>query len=271
MKSAKTLLIAISLLGLSIAVLVFAKAAPRQDVELQNAEPGSIDEMVVQALANGENRVTNAIDIEHEDVTSFDEAKTSYSVFVARADSKQSLIAGPFEISTWFRFTVTETLSVVSPHLCLNNSCAPPSGVAAAGSTEMLVPRAGGTVLKDGVTVDLLPYEFHDFTVGQSYLLFVDYDSAARVGAPALGPIGVFSIDANGYVTAISASSDLKNDIASRFGNSLSQIRTALGSSTPTGCSSSARQFCYSRGGEWDEETCSCYIDPCLRKPWLCE
>jgi hypothetical protein len=93
MKSAKTVLIAISLLGLSIAVLVFAKAAPRQDVELQNAEPGSIDEMIVQALANGENRVTNAIDIEHEDVATFDEAKTSYSVFVARADSKQSLVA----------------------------------------------------------------------------------------------------------------------------------------------------------------------------------
>ena len=270
MKSARTLLIAISLLGLSVAVLVFAKAAPPQDVELQNAEPGSIDEMIVEALANGQNQVANAIDIEHEDVASFDEAKTSYSVFVARADSKQSLITGPFEISTWFRFTVTESLSTVSPHLCVNNGCAPPAGVAAAGSTEMLVPRAGGTVFKDGVTVDLLPYEFHDFTIGQSYLLFVDYDSAAKVGAPALGPIGVFAVNANGYVTAISASSDLKNDIATRFGNSLSQIRTALGSGS-SGCSTTAEQNCYSVGGEWDDSTCSCFRDPCFRKPWLCE
>lgn len=271
MKSAKTVLIAITLLGLSIAILALAKAAPPQNGTLQEAEPGSINEMIVQALANGEARVTNAIAVEHEEVPSFDEAKVSYSVLVARADSQQSLITDPFDISTWFRFTVTETLSVVPPHLCINNSCAPPASVAGAGPNEMLVPRAGGTIFQDGVTVDLLPYEFPDFTIGQSYLLFVDYDSAARIGAPALGPIGVFAVNANGNLTALSASSDLKNDIATRFGNSLSQVRTALGSSTPSGCNPTAEQNCYSTGGEWDSSTCQCFRDPCFRKPWLCE
>lgn len=270
MKSAKTLLIAISVPCL-IAILWFAKGAFSQSSQLQSAEPGSIDEMVMQAIADGQTESNNAIVAEHEEVPTFDVAKASYSVFVATANSKQSLQRNAFVISTWFRFTVNETLSVISPRICVNGGCAPPSGVAAAGSTELLVPRSGGTIVKDGVTVDLQLKGFPDFTTGQKYLLFVDYNSSARVGAPALGPLGVFRVNADGTVTAISASSDLKDDIAIRFGNSLSQIRAAFGSSSPpTGCSTTSEQNCYSSGGEWDSSTCSCYIDPCTRKPWLC-
>lgn len=271
MKSAKTLLIGLTLLGLSIAALVFARAAPPQDIDLQNVEPGSIDEMIVQALANGQSQVTIPLIVEYEEAHSFDETKVSYSVLVARADAKQSLITSPFEISTWFRFTVTETLSLVPSRLCTNNRCAPPSAVAGAAATEMLVPRGGGAIVKDGVSVDLRPFEFPDFTIGKSYLLFVDYDSAARIGAPALGPLGVFSINADGSLSAIAANSDLKNDIANRFGNSLSQVRTALGSSPPSSCNPTDKQGCTFRRGEWDDSTCSCFIDPCLRRPWLCE
>lgn len=274
MKSAKIILIASSLLAL-IAIFAFARSAPPQaPPDLQGVEPGSIDEMVMHALANGESEVTNAIVGEHEEVPTFDQAKTFYSVFVARADARQSLLLNPFVISTWWRFTVTETLSVVAPHLCVNNRCAPPAGVAAASGSQMLVPKSGGAIVKDGVLVDLQLQGFPDFTIGQSYLLFVDYDAAAKVGAPALGPIGVFAINANGTVTALSATSDLKDDIATRFGNSLSQIRTALGaggSNPPSGCDPAAEQACYNALGEWDSTTCSCFNDPCLQKPWLCD
>lgn len=270
MKSVKTLLIAISVPCL-IAILWFAKGASSQNSQLQSAEPGSIDELIVQALADGQTETTNAVVVEHEEVPTFDTAKASYSVVVATANSKQSLLINPFVISTWFRFTVNETLSTISPHICTNGRCAPPAGVAAAGSTELLVPKSGGTIVKDGVTVDIEVHGFPDFTPGQKYLLFVDYDASARVGAPALGPIGVFRVNTDGTVTSLSASSDLKDDIATRFGNSLSQIRTALGSSSSSGCSATSEQFCYSRGGDWDSSTCQCYIDPCLQKPWLCQ
>jgi hypothetical protein len=270
MKFAKTLLVAIPLLGL-IAVLWFAKGAATQTQDLQGAEPGSIDEMIVQALAEGQSETSNAIMGEYEVVSTFDEAKTAYSVFVATANSQQSVQINPFSISTWSRFTVNESLSVIPPNRCVNNRCALPAGIGAASGSELLVPRAGGTIVKNGVEVDLQNQGFPDFTPGQQYLLFVDYEPTARVGAPTLGPIGVFTVNSNGTVTAISASSALKDDIATRFGNSLSQIRTALGSSAPSGCSTTSEQFCYSRGGEWDSSTCTCFIDPCLRKPWLCE
>lgn len=276
MKSAKVILTSISLLAL-IAILAYANsAAPPQTQELQGAQPGSIDELVINAIANGQSQVSTGVIGETAEVATFDEAKTYYSVFVARADSKQSLITDPFVISTWWRFTVTETLRTVTPHICVGTNCALPAGVAAASGSQLLVPLAGGTVVKDGVLVNFVLQEFPDFTIGQSYLLFVDYDSTRKVGAPALGPLGVFAINSNGTVTAIVGTSDLKDDIATRFGNSLSQIRTALGSGggttpPPSGCNPSSEQACYAALGEWDSSTCSCWIDPCLKKPWLCQ
>ena len=273
MKKAKTLLIALILLaslGLIVA-LSFAKPKPAMPQDLQGAEPGTIDAMVFQALSRGETLASNGIIGEHELAQTFDEAKANYTVLLATANSKNSVQTSPFSLATWTRFTLTETLSVVAPHVCVSGVCAPPAGIAAAGSTELLVPKPGGNIFKNGVEVDLQLQDFPDFVDGQNYLLFLDYDPAARVGAPALGELGVFVVNSNGTVTALVASSDLKNDIATRFGNSLSQIRTALGSSGSSGCSATSEQFCYSRGGEWDSSTCSCYIDPCVRKPWLCE
>lgn len=276
MKTTKTLLIALTLLALLglIVALSFAKPGtpkPAIPQELQGADPGTIDEMVLQALSNGETLTSIGIVGEHEVVQTFDEAKADYTVLLATANSKQSVQRNPFSLSTWTRFTLTETLSVVAPHVCVSGVCVPPAGISAAGSTELLVPKPGGNIFKNGVEVDLRLEDFPDFVNGQNYLLFLDYDPAARIGAPALGELGVFVVNANGTVTPFAAGSDLTNDIAARFGNSLSQIRTALGSTSSSGCSTTSEQFCYSRGGEWDSSTCTCFIDPCIRKPWLCE
>ena len=273
MKKARTVLLALTLLGLLgyVVALSFAKPKPAIPQELQGATPGTIDAMVLQALENGQALAKNSVIGEHEHAQTFDEAKASYSVVIATANSKNSVQINPFSLATWTRFTLTETLKTVAPHVCVGGACAPPAGIAAAGSTELLVPKPGGNIFKNGVEVDLRLEDFPDFVNGQSYLLFLDYDPASRVGAPALGELGVFTVNSNGTVTALVASGDLKNDIATRFGNSLSQIRTALGSTSSSGCSSTSESFCYSRGGEWDSSTCSCYIDPCLRKPWLCQ
>jgi len=271
MKSAKTLLIGITLLALLGLVVALSFAKPARPQDLQGAAPGSIDEIVMHALANGQTEASVGFVSDHESVLTFDEAKASYSVLIATANSKQSVQTSPFNIETWTRFTLTETLLTVSPHFCVSGACNPPANIAAAGASELLVPKPGGNIFKNGVHVDLVVQDFPDFVSGQSYLLFVDYDPTARVGASALGELGVFAINANGTVTPIVADGDLKNDIAARFGNSLSQIRTALGSTPPSGCNPTEEQSCYSRNGEWDSSTCSCMVCPCLRKPWICE
>jgi hypothetical protein len=272
MKKARTLLVALTLLGLLSLIVAMSFAKPAKPQELQSASPGTIDDMVLQALSNGESLTSVGIVGEHELAQTFDEAKTNYTVLLATANSNNSVQINPFSLATWTRFTLTETLSIVAPHVCVSGACTPPTGIAAPGPNELLVPKPGGNIFKNGVEVDLRLEGFPDFVNGQNYLLFLDYDPASRVGAPALGELGVFAVNANGTITPVAATGDLKNDIATRFGNSLSQIRTALGSSSPpSGCNPTQEQYCYSRGGEWDSTTCSCYVDPCLRKPWLCE
>lgn len=263
------------LLSLGLALLVGPKArtsASDYAMKMEAAEPGSIEEAAQEAAAAGLSYVGIPLLTQHEDVNGFDEAKTYYSILVARADSRQTLQTSAFTVATWYRFTVTEVLSTQAPFVCVNGRCNPPAGVAGPGGSEMLLPVAGGTVISNGVTVEMANQGFPDFALGQSYLLFVDYDGASRLGAAVLGGIGAFSVSPDGTLAGLSAEpSDLKSDIANRFGNSLSQVRAALGGSTPTGCDPYQEQHCYNRGGSWDPGTCQCasYDDPCPIR-WKC-
>lgn len=269
--------IALTALLLSIGLVALIgpklKTSAREGAfRMETAEPGSIEEMAQEAAANGQTYTGIPLLAQHEDVTGMDQAKANYSVLVARADSKQTLQTSPFNIATWFRFTVTEVLSTQAPFVCVNGRCTPPAGVAGPGASELLLPKAGGSVVVNGVQVELALQGFPDFALGQSYLLFIDYDASSRLGAPVLGSIGVFSVDASGNLASISPeSNDLKTDIATRYGNSLSQVRAAFGSPT-TGCNTLQEQQCYNGGGSWDSGTCQCFYyneDPCPIR-WKC-
>jgi hypothetical protein len=264
MKFKKFALTALLLL-LGVAALVGTKAnssTGQNTIRMEAAEPGSIEELAQEAAANGQSYVGAPLLVQHEDVNGFEEAKTNYSVLVARADSRQTLQTSPFNVATWYRFTVTEVLSTKVPFVCVNGRCAPPAGVAGPGANELLLPKAGGSVVSNGVTVELAAQGFPDFALGQSYLLFIDYDASSRLGAPVLGSIGVFSVNASGVLASVSPEpSDLQTDIANLYGNSLSQVRGAFGSPS-TGCNSLMEQQCYNRGGSWDPGTCQCFYEP---------
>lgn len=237
------------------------------------AAPGSIDEMVQQALANGESIVTTPMTVTHDDVEGFDEAHANLTILVARAESSQSFATSPYNIETWVRFVVTETLSGQPPYKCVDGACAIPSDVAPPASNEMLLAKAGGKIVRDGVTVNIQWSDFPDFTEGQTYLLFIDYDAAARVGVPAIGPVGVFGVDSYGTLTPIlQADTGLKADLASRFGNNLNQLRAALNPPQPPTCDPTQEQNCYDMGGSWNSSTCRCTnTDPCIQRPWKCD
>lgn len=137
----------------------------------------------------------------------------------------------------------------------------------------MLLAKAGGSVVRNGVTVNLQWSDFPDFVEGQKYLLFIDYDAAARTGVPAIGPVGVFGVDAYGKLTPIlQADTGLKADLASRFANDLTQLRATLNPPPAPTCSTLQENNCYNNGGEWNPETCFCTnMDPCIQRPWKCD
>jgi hypothetical protein len=238
-------------------------------------EPGSIDDLVQNATANGQSLVSIPIDVQHEDVQGFDEAKANYSIVVAQAVSKESFVTSAYDIQTWWKFTVNETVLATTPHICVSGDCSLPGTLPAANSNELWLAKAGGAIARNGVTVDFQWMDFPDFNIGQKYLLFIDFNQSTRVAVPAIGPVGAFMVDSNGTMAAVlNEDTNLKSDISSRFGNSLTQLRNAINPPTqPTGCDPAQAQACSAKGGGyyWEADSCSCQFDPCMAKPWLCD
>lgn len=208
-------------------------------------EPGSIDDLVQNANASGQLLVTVPVDIMHEDVEGFDDARTHYSIVVAQAVSKQSFAVSAYSAETWFKFTVTETLLTNAPHICVDGACTLPADLPGAGANEMWLAKSGGAILRNGVTVDFRWNDFPDFNIGQKYLLFIDFNQGTRVGVPAIGPVGVFAVNSNDTLAPIlSDDTNLKTDLSSRFGNSLSQITNAINPPPPSSCDTVQQQAC---------------------------
>ena len=270
--------IALVLIGIA-ALIVWNTPRISQTVLAQvgSPEPGSIDALAQQATANGESMIVAPIMPFHEDVEGFDEAKGAYTIVVAQAVSSQSYAISDFNLETAFTFNVTETLKANSPHLCVSGACAVPAGVSAPAANQLVLLRAGGSIVRNGVTVTQTWTELPDFTPGQSYLLFIDYDSSTRVAVPAMGPVGVFLVTSAGTVSSIITDPDkasgLQDDITERYANSLSQIRATLNPQPPSTCDPAQEQSCYDNEGTWNSSTCHCTIppNPCAHKPWLCE
>jgi len=237
-------------------------------------EPGSIDDLVQNATANGEVFVSVPIEVAHEDVAGFDEAMNYYSIVVAETLSKQTLAVSAYDTETWFKFAITEILSTKQPHVCVSGACSLPATLSAPSQNELWLSKAGGAIVRNGVTINLEWKDFPDFTIGQKYLLFIDLNQSTRVGVPAIGPVGVFMVDDSGTIASVfDEETSLKSEIASRFGNSLGQIRNTINPSPASSCSSVQRQTCLDNGGNWNSETCFCrpLVDPCIQKPWLCD
>ncbi|MDQ3744486.1 MAG: hypothetical protein M3444_08895 [Acidobacteriota bacterium] len=269
------------LVAIGLAALIAWNTLPGVERTVQaqqgSPEPGSIDDLVQQATANGEVMVNSPILVSHEDVDGFDEAQANYTIVVAQAVSSQSYATSAFDIETAVTFNVTETLATKAPHICVSGKCSVPAGVSAPASNQLLLLKSGGSIVRNGVSVVKEWTDLPDFTPGQSYLLFIDYDPSSGVGVPAIGPVGVFLVSSSSTLSPIMTDPEketgLQDDIAERFANSLTQLRNTLNPPPPSSCDPLAEQDCYDNAGSWNSSTCQCTLppDPCLRKPWLCE
>lgn len=145
------------------------------------------------------------------------------------------------------------------------SNCAGPTFRNDRGSTELLIPKFGGVISVNGVTLTSTDPNFPNYQTSQPYLLFLDIDASKRVGLLTAGPIAAFSVSPNGVLTpATQMSSVLADEIAQTYGNSLSALRTSLngpGSApTPTPCTVGTHVIavCANNGETWDTATCTC-------------
>jgi hypothetical protein len=127
----------------------------------------------------------------------------------------------------------------------------------------------GGTVVVNGISINSNDPDFPEYHLSQTYLLFLNIDSAKKVGVVSAGSAGVFSVSPGGLLTPISSQDNpIARDVSQRYSNSLTALRAGLNSSsstptptpTPTPCSASNHliSHCINNGGDWDFATCTC-------------
>lgn len=256
---------------LVLALIVFlVNKRSRVNASQEVVTPGSLEALTQNCAANG----IQSVDIstmlwEYDAIDGIDDALSKYSVIVAHPVSKTGYVwSSELQIiGTWYKFAVTESLSQ-RPHIACDTCDAdPPASLLPLSAGQLLIPKYGGSVTINGVTINSIDSDFRAYEPSQNYLLFLDIDQTKGVGNVQGGAAAVFAIGANGELTPVSSiSSALAEDMSLRYGNSLTSLRAALGGSAPpptptsTPCTASSTLIsrCLNNGGDWDSSTCRC-------------
>ena len=195
----------------------------------QEAEHGTLMWEIQKAKAEGR----TAIEISSigcgMGVQRLDFSLAHYSLVVARP-IEQHVYAETYNLVTWYKFKIVETLSHKAPTGFIGKQLADipiPAALLPLNSDEMVMAKIGGTLVIDGVTVNAYSNSPR-FNLSENYLLFLELDSDKRVAAvPWSDRVGIFKIEGDDEIAAVynDGSYDLKDKLAARFDNSLTRLR----------------------------------------------
>ena len=242
-------------------------------------EVGTLDWYVQQAQAQGVDAFRfRSGRVEYTEPDTWDDVLANYSFVTAQLVTSKSYPAAlNRDIETWYKFRVNEKLSQKPIIVCDGCPAFPtaPADMLPLQANEMLVAKSGGTLAYNGIFLTASDPEFPDFLLSQNYLFILQLDSSSQVGSLSLGPWGAYSIDANAILHVINPGVDVyHDDLTSRYGNSLNQLRAVLNPTPPpppSSCDSVQQQNCEDGGGTWNSTNCTCRpADSCVRRPWYC-
>jgi hypothetical protein len=195
-------------------------------------EPGTLKWHINQAKLKGKQRVTVSTPIyEYAGVQSLDEAVSDFQVVIAKPIEKKSYIQSARNITTWYKFKVIEDLSQNKGVGC--SACGsfpePPDEMLPLKEDEILVPRAGGTIVLDGIEITKEEANFPQFSMSKEYLLFFNSDPSKGISKLSMGPYGVYVVNPAGNIEPINEKgTPLRNEIQELYHNSLEQLKARL-------------------------------------------
>jgi hypothetical protein len=264
--------VASTLILISALIVFFVYKQSRVNASQGTVVPGSLEALAQDCAANGIQSIdVNTMLWEYEGIAGIDEALSKYSVIIAHPVSNTSYVWNSELqiVGTWYKFAVTESLAQ-RPHIvCDMCETDPPASLLPLNNGQLLISKYGGSVIINGVTIRSIDTDFPAYQTSQDYLIFLDVDQTKGVGNVDGGGAAVFAIGTNSVLTPVSSiNSELADDIALRYGNSLTALRAALGGSaptttptpTPSPCTASNTLIsrCLNNGGDWDYQTCQC-------------
>lgn len=227
----------ISALGMAVVaygVFSFSQQSTIDALE-KSKDKGKLTWHVEMAKAKGKKEVLIGSSLVRYSVPrTFAEALASFDVVVGEVIDSRSF-AGDTDVKTWYKFRLLETLST---HTVECTTCPPvsepPIEMLPLDQGEFLLAQWGGEVSIDGVKVKSTNTQFPPFETGSQYLLFLSFDSKQIVAAPRMGPWGTFK-SANGKLESVDSrlKHALRDELDTRFGGSLTMLRTHLKENHP--------------------------------------
>ncbi len=225
---------------ISTGVLLFRPLVKsQQDIP----QPYTLRWRAQRALANGETEISQVLNPSRSGVTDVAEAISLYSLVVAQPVASV-VVENDGTVATWHKFRIIEALT--SRPLC--TECGPlpdpPAELGVIASDQLAVPKLSGTMVVDGVTITTEEADFPELLQSQCYLLFVAVAPGKRVASMAIGPVGVYILDPNNvFVPVTQNPNHIAGGLATSYGNSLEQLKSALGiaptltpTPTPSNC-----------------------------------
>lgn len=199
---------------------------------VQSSEPGTLKWHAQKAKAHGKKYIAVATPIyNYAGVRSLDEALTYFDVVIATPVEKKSYVQSSRNITTWYKFKIIDPLHRSSQPGCpiCGSLPSPPDEMLPLKEDEILIPKAGGAVVIDGVEVSKVEDGFPQFSLSEEYLLFVDKDSSRGIGSLSMGPYSVFGVNADKTIKHINKKdSPLKSEIEAIYNNSVEQLKVKI-------------------------------------------
>jgi len=200
--------------------------------KVQAAEPeqrGALRQQIAKAKSKGEAHLNlPGLVANYEQVKDLEDALSRYTVVIGQLIEVKSYISEQDSVTSWYKFKVLDNVfqPAVSKSLDFIH---PPAELLPLNDDEILIPRIGGTLSVDGISVVRSEQGFSAFEKSNKYLLFVLLDNVTKVGLPDLGVAGVLTVtDDDSLVSVNNQMLILEKELKSRYGETLPKIKEGL-------------------------------------------
>jgi hypothetical protein len=160
-----------------------------------------------------------------------DTAAAVYAIIIAKPVAAIGRLDDEGRIVTSYKFKTVEVLSEPAPSRFPHTfSGELPDELQPFEKDEFMVTTLGGTTVVDGVEVTTKYDDYEAFSLSKNYLMFLDFDTTHKVGGMDMGPLSALTIDDDGSMTTLdrNQSHEIKQALDTRFGNSISQLKSHL-------------------------------------------
>lgn len=228
----------IALITVAVVVLVISALAAKVISPLaaaykgaQSASAGSrLSFYVREAKSKGRAQLTIPSPIVDyvTNVRSLRGALKYYTLVVATPTEKLTVATDDGELRTWYKLEIGESLTPKKHTPC--SDCAVPGmlprDLLPLNPDQILVAERGGSLTVDGVRLDMSP-EFN-FTLDESYLLFLQEDESGLFARIMVGPDAVFKVTPDQALAEVSDSPHaLKKIVKEQYRGRLHELRAA--------------------------------------------